>query len=137
MRTTWRSALRLVVLLRLPISTLPLPAPLRNFTVRVVGTNISATTNQEGVFSLLDVPAGAATIEVDSVTSGAAWAFPKKYTRQVIVTAARDNLLAEFFWFPDSGISETVSRQGFAVTGIVLDADRELTISRPKYPRHS
>ena len=106
------------------ISAFTLPAPLRNFTVRVVGTNLSTTTNQEGVFTLFDVPAGAATIEVDPVTSGAAWAFPKKYTRQVIVTAARDNLLAESFWLPDDGSSETVN--GFAVTGVVLDADRKL-----------
>lgn len=103
------------------------PAPLRNFTVRVVGTNLSTTTNQEGVFTLQDVPAGTATIEVDSVTSAAAWAFPEKYQRQINVIAGRNNLLSSSFWLPGpngslgGGDSSSGTGYGYAIAGDVLD----------------
>lgn len=101
-----------------------LPAPLRDFTVRVVGTSISTATNQDGVFTLQDVPEGAVTIEVDPATSAAAWAFPQKYQRQINVIAGRNNLLSSF-WLPgpNGSLSEFASstRAGYAITGNVVD----------------
>lgn len=101
-----------------------LPAPLRNFTVKVVGTNISTITTKEGVFTLQDVPEGPATIEVDPTTSAAAWAFPKTYQRQINVIAGRNNLLSSFWLVgPNGGIGEAISLDGYVVTGHVLDKE--------------
>lgn len=109
-----------------------LNAPLRNLTVRVVGTNISTKTNQEGVFTLLDAPAGSVSIEIDPSTSAAAWAFSKKHQQSLNVIAGRDNLLPASFWLNSvSGDirGEPTSFSGYPIVGDVLDSESKTPLA--------
>ncbi len=69
-------------------------SPMSSVTVKLVGTNITATTNMEGFFALPDVPAGGTKfIEIDG-TSAAATALYPKVILKINVSANRDNQLA-------------------------------------------
>ncbi|MFN7926445.1 MAG: IPT/TIG domain-containing protein [Blastocatellia bacterium] len=67
---------------------------LKNIAVRLVGTNLSARTNEDGVFQLNDVPPGVAYLEVDANITPVTSQFPKAKI-QVTVEAGKDNLLLE------------------------------------------
>src|SRR5581483_6637870 len=64
--------------------------PMAGATMKVVGTNITATSNADGSFVLPDVPTGAALIEVDGGTAPVSPPFPK-VTLKTIARANRDN----------------------------------------------
>ena len=64
--------------------------PMPGIVVKVTGTSIAATSNNEGTFILPDVSAGAAVVEVDGTTIGVVPPYPK-ITLKTIVTAQRDN----------------------------------------------
>lgn len=65
---------------------------LKNILVRLVGTNLTARTNEHGVFYLPDVPAGLSYLEVDANITQSTMQFPKLKI-QVPVTAGQDNLI--------------------------------------------
>jgi uncharacterized protein (TIGR03437 family) len=64
--------------------------PMPGVTVRLRGTNITATTSREGSFILPDVPAGASIVEVDGATALDAQPYPKLLLR-ISAQAGRDN----------------------------------------------
>lgn len=66
--------------------------PLTGVTVRIAGTNLTATTNATGLFLIPDVAAGTVVLEVDGTTVPAAADYPRARLRTNIV-AGRDNAL--------------------------------------------
>ncbi|HZS06074.1 MAG TPA: Ig-like domain-containing protein [Blastocatellia bacterium] len=64
--------------------------PMPGIGVKVTGTAITATSNNEGTFILPDVPAGAAIVEIDGTNLGVVPPYPK-VTLKTIVNAQRDN----------------------------------------------
>ena len=65
---------------------------LKNILVRLVGTNVSTRTTEDGVFQLTDVPTGVAYLEVDANITPSSQQFPKLKI-QVPVAVGKDNLL--------------------------------------------
>jgi uncharacterized protein (TIGR03437 family) len=64
---------------------------LSNVTVRILGTQITATSNMEGSFVLPDVPAREAVVEFDGGTAQSSPPYPRVILKISDVQAARDN----------------------------------------------
>ncbi len=109
------------------------PAPLRNITVRLVGTNLSTVTNAEGVFTFFDAPVGDAILEIDPTSFPVAGAFAK-FSLPLSVIAARDNFLPQSIWLTSTGmIEEKASSIGVTtVTGVVYDLDGITPVSNAR-----
>ncbi|MBS1810078.1 MAG: hypothetical protein JST84_18090 [Acidobacteria bacterium] len=96
--------------------------PLRDVTIRVSGTNISAKTTREGVFLLPNVPVGEAVLEVDPSTLASPISFPKVLLK-TSVKAGQDNLLPYAITLQgDSGASVFIPAEGLA-------SDTRLTVN--------
>ena len=105
------------------------PVPLTNLTVKIAGTTISTTTNAAGAFTLLDVPSGDVTIEVDPIS----FALPTAFTKVSFpfkVQAGRDNLLPSTIWLTKTGkLDATESAGGAALVGLVTEKDSTTPIA--------
>jgi uncharacterized protein (TIGR03437 family) len=69
-------------------------AALQGATVRLAGTSKVAVSNDQGLFLLGDVPAGAAVLEVDGTTVQTSPPYPS-VTLKMVVSANRDNQMAQ------------------------------------------
>lgn len=99
------------------------PAPLRNITVRMVGTNLSTVTNAEGVFTFFDAPVGDAMLEIDPTSFPVAGAFAK-FSLPLNVIAARDNFLPQSIWLTSTGMAVEQAATGVTtVMGTIYDVD--------------
>ncbi|HMV83350.1 MAG TPA: IPT/TIG domain-containing protein [Blastocatellia bacterium] len=70
------------------------PAPLEGVAVRVIGTNVSVRTNQQGAFVIPDLPTGFNSVEVDGGSAMQTPPYPR-VTLKLLVQADRDNQFAQ------------------------------------------
>ncbi len=99
------------------------PTPLANLTVKIAGTTIATRTNAAGAFTLLDMPSGDVTIEVDPVSFAVPTAFTK-ISFPFKVQAGRDNLLPGTIWLTKTGkLDATESTGGAALVGLLTEKD--------------
>lgn len=66
------------------------PAPVEGVAVRVIGTNLSVRTNQQGAFVIADLPTGFNSVEIDGGTSNISPPFPR-VALKILVQKDRDN----------------------------------------------
>ena len=108
------------------------PAPLFNILVRIAGTDIHTWTNNEGAFTLPNVPVGNAILEVDPVDFPVAGKFTK-VSVPINVVAMRDNFLAKPVWLTATGmVEEIAAASGTSVLGAVTDLDGTTTVANAK-----
>lgn len=90
------------------------PAPLEGVAVRVLGTNISVRTNQQGAFVIADIPTGINQLEIDGGTTSTTPPYPR-IALKTNVQADRDNQFPQPVSLQQiTGGSGTVGLAGFS-----------------------
>lgn len=97
-------------------------SPLRDITIRLRGTNISAKTSREGVFLLPDVPVGEAILEVDPSTLASPVSFPQLLLKTTVQAGQDKQLPYAVALQAETGDSVFIPAEGLA-------ADTKLTVN--------